>query len=246
MPEGLAVFPPVTPTLPENLEIEKTIDFIEEHKCNGTLLGVKVHLGWLPYKSEETDRALLKAAWKVARATKTRLMVHISGEIISVDEMADMLEEGDIISHIYTGFGNGVLDANKKLHNSILAAHKRGVIFDTGLSGKHFSSEVFKEAYKQGCGFDLMGSDLTAASWTNRAHYNRYHIYEYMQEFLEAGVPETEVLKGLVDKPAEIMGIQPSYEKSCVVVRTKAEDGKERYCEPMLVTHSGKVWTNKL
>jgi len=62
-----------------------------------------------------------------------------------------------------------------------------------------------------------------------------------MQEFLEAGVPETEVLKDLVDKPAEIMGIQPSFENSCVVIRTKAEDEKERYrlnCSSLLIQYS--------
>ena len=58
IPEGLTVFPPVSPTKPEEISVDRYVEVLSRNRKRA--LGVKIQLGWLPYKSVETDTALLR------------------------------------------------------------------------------------------------------------------------------------------------------------------------------------------
>ena len=228
LPEGISGFPLKTATPPEKIDVPALAKFLRGHVNRA--LGVKVHLGWLPYKSEATDRALLHLAVQAAELSSTRVMVHISGQCISARETAQMLRPGDIVTHPFSGQEHTILDQNGRVFEEVLAARERGVLFDMGYGGYHFKWDVFFRAREQGMRFDTLGCDFFILSYKTPRSFLRdeFHI---LSGLLGAGVPENEVFAALTDTPAKLMGISLSFERCCLVLRkeygkTVASDGQ--------------------
>ena len=76
-----------------------------------------------------------------------------------MDPRASMnaMQTGDIITHPYSGFAHTILDERGRVYREVFEAQERGVLFDVGYAGKHFSWKVFKAAWEQGVGFDTLG-----------------------------------------------------------------------------------------
>ncbi|VTR55525.1 dihydroorotase [Serratia fonticola] len=70
------------------------------------------------------------------------LMVHIGNNPPDLDEIADLLTQGDIITHCYNGKPNRILTPAGTLRESIQRALKRGVLLDVGHGSASFSFEV--------------------------------------------------------------------------------------------------------
>lgn len=225
LPEGLAVFPPENAPRPEEIDTEEMIRKINRIK-NENLLGIKVQLGWLSYKSPETDRELLRKARHIADCTDTKLMVHMSGTCLEMEEMVSWLKPGDIITHIYSGFDNTILNKDGSVNRAILEAARDGIWFDVGHAGKHFSWDVFQKAYDQGVGFDTLGGDITAFSWKNREKFKIYDIFHLLSGFLNAGVSKEEVFRALITNPARYMGRKTELKKQCLVLKKRNGDSE--------------------
>ncbi len=60
------------------------------------------------------------------------LMVHIGNNPPNLDEIADLLSSGDIITHCYNGKPNRILNPAGELRSSITRALQRGVRLDVG------------------------------------------------------------------------------------------------------------------
>lgn len=221
LPEGLAIFPPTQPTRPEDIDVNHLIESIQSNKKKGRLLGTKVQLGWLPYKDIATDRHLLKIARAVADKTATNIMVHISGQIIDFEETVFYLSAGDVITHIYSGFDNTILTQTGTISDAIQQARKKGVWFDIGHAGKHFSWEIFKTAYNQGVCFDTMGGDITIKSWKNENDFKIYDLFHLVSGFLNYGINIDEVFRAVITNPAAYMKIDMDIDKRCLVLRKK-------------------------
>lgn len=251
LPDGLATFPLTDPPRPEDIDLSRIIDAVHRGKETGRLQGIKIHLGWLPYKDLKSDRQLLECARKVADATNTNIMVHISGQFVDAAETASVMKAGDVMTHIYSGLGNTVLDKDGAVLPEIMQAHERGVVFDIGAAGTHFNWTVFRKAYQQGLTFDTMGSDITAMSWQKYVPETCYHLYYFLSAMLCSGVERDDVFRALLDTPASYMGIDLDKANSCLVLK-KTDisgdyvDGKgdqahyEYLYRPELFLHNGK------
>lgn len=254
LPEGLTIFPPVAPTTPDQIDIEKYVEVISRNR--DTALGIKVQLGWLPYKSVETDKQLLDICCEVAERSGTNKMVHISGQKMAAQDSANAMRKGDFITHPYSGFENTILDQNGKVYRELFDARDRGVLFDVGYAGKHFSWKVFLKAYEQGLKFDTFGMDMGTMSYKtpNSIVIDHFHV---LSALLNAGVPKEEVFAALTTNPGRILGFTPGFEKTCLVLRkvygdTAAVDGQgdsfplSFEYKPVLVINNGKLLQNKL
>lgn len=253
LPEGLTVFPPVTPTLPEEINVDRYVDVITAHP--GQALGVKVQLGWLPYKSAQTDTALMRLCRQIADRSKTHMMVHISGQCMGARDSADFLQKGDILTHPYSGFSNTILDEKGNVLPEVLAARDRGVVFDLGYAGKHFSWSVFRQAYAQGLKFDTLGADLVEMSYRTPGSkvVDQFHILSALLNF---GVSREEVFQALVTNPAVYLGFPLTYHNQCVVLRRREQpfemidgQGESYSCgflyTPILVIQNGQLLKNR-
>ena len=223
LPQGLASFPPQAAPRPEEIDVTHVIEMAVAAQSTSRLLGVKIHLGWLPYKDVETDRGFLEIARRVADACNTRMMVHISGECVTAPETFAMMKKGDVITHIYSGLQNNILNKDGKVFPEVIAAQERGVIFDIGASSKHFSWEVFNKARTQGINFRLMGSDVTLNSWNNYTGRGGYHLYYFLSAMLSAGISLNEAFTALIDEPASLLELDVSKLNSCLVLKKRAQ-----------------------
>jgi dihydroorotase len=121
-------------------------------------IGIKVRL----HKKSigENSRAALRLAIKSGEATKTPIMVHVGDTAIGMDEIADTLRPGDIITHCYTPQRPSIIDDAGKLLPQVRKAKERGVIFDVGHAGGHFDFNLVERAMGDGLLPDIISSDL--------------------------------------------------------------------------------------
>ena len=121
-------------------------------------IGVKVRL----HKKAigENSREALRLAIKAGEATRTPIMVHVGDTAIGMDEIADTLRPGDIITHCYTPQKPSIIDEAGKLLPLVRKAKERGVIFDVGHAGGHFDFNLVRRAMGNGLVPDIISSDL--------------------------------------------------------------------------------------
>jgi dihydroorotase len=121
-------------------------------------IGIKVRL----HKKAigENSREALRLAIKASEATRTPIMVHVGDTAISMDEIADTLRPGDIITHCYTPQKPSIIDESGKLLPLVRKAKERGVIFDVGHAGGHFDFGLVRRAMGDGFVPNIISSDL--------------------------------------------------------------------------------------
>jgi dihydroorotase len=121
-------------------------------------VGIKVRL----HKKAigENSRDALRLALKASEATGTPIMVHVGSTAIGMDEIADTLRPGDIITHCYTPQKPSIIDDQGKLLPLVRRAKERGVIFDVGHAGGHFDFNLVERAMGEGIVPDIISSDL--------------------------------------------------------------------------------------
>jgi dihydroorotase len=121
-------------------------------------VGIKVRL----HKKAigENSREALRLAIKAGEATSTPIMVHVGDTAIGMDEIADTLRPGDVITHCYTPQKPSIIDESGKLLPLVRKAKERGVIFDVGHAGGHFDFNLVRRAMSEGIVPDVISSDL--------------------------------------------------------------------------------------
>jgi dihydroorotase len=121
-------------------------------------VGIKVRL----HKKAigENSREALRLAIKAGEATRTPIMVHVGDTAIGMDEIADTLRPGDVITHCYTPQKPSIIDESGKLLPLVRKAKERGVIFDVGHAGGHFDFDLVRRAMSEGIVPDVISSDL--------------------------------------------------------------------------------------
>jgi dihydroorotase len=108
----------------------------------------------------ENSREALRLAIKAGEATRTPIMVHVGDTAIGMDEIADTLRPGDVITHCYTPQKPSIIDESGKLLPLVRKAKERGVIFDVGHAGGHFDFYLVERAMGEGIVPDVISSDL--------------------------------------------------------------------------------------
>ncbi len=88
------------------------------------------------------------------------MMVHVGDTAIGMDEIAETLRPGDIITHCYTPQKPSIIDDKGKLLAAVRKAKERGVIFDVGHAGGHFDFDLVERAMGEGIIPDIISSDL--------------------------------------------------------------------------------------
>lgn len=217
LPDGFAVFPPNDAPRPETVNEEEVVAAIQKD-TTGILVGVKVHLGFLYYKSPETDRGQLQKARSIADKTGKRVLVHISGSTLDIEEILSYLKPGDIVTHVYSGFENNIYSGGK-LSEAMLQAKKSGVLLDVAHAAKHFSWDVFRRAYAEGLTFDTLGSDLTIFSFQTPETNTLYDSFHLISAFLGAGIDRDEVFRAVTTTPSQIYDIPLNIEKQMLILK---------------------------
>ena len=182
--------------------VPRALAAIEKHR--DVVLGVKVRLTRDSLVGKEAGLKPLFLAREAADAAGLPIMVHPQNSWAdSIDQVVDVMREGDVLTHMYHSDPHGILDENGRIRKSIQRAQDRGVIFDVGHGEGSFDWSVCESALAQGFGPTTISSDLH--------HYNVngpvFDLLTTVAKFLHLGMPLDEAIARVTTVPAGVIGL---------------------------------------
>jgi len=182
----------------ENLaycDIDACVGVAREHA--DLILGVKVRASAnvVGANGDEPLRRARAAADKLGLP----LMVHIGKAPSGIETVLDALGSGDVLTHCFSGWRDNGLLLDGRIRPSVLAAQRRGVIFDVGHGMGSFDVEVARALLDQGFAPDTISSDVHA--------YAAARLPDVMSKFLALGLSLDEVVSRATVGPARALGL---------------------------------------
>jgi dihydroorotase len=150
----------------------------------------------------------LKVAKVIAEAARVPFYVHL-GEVnhyptkkSMTRQTADLLTEGDIITHLYTNDHGRILDEQGRVFPEVLEARARGVVFDIGHGIGNFSFDIAERALAQGVGPDVLSSDQNTL-----CHSSPSDLATTLSKFLVLGLSVEDVIDKVTRAPSQALGL---------------------------------------
>lgn len=128
------------------------------------------------------------------------LMVHVGNPPPDLDDIADLLTAGDIITHCYNGKPNRILTPQGELRASIQRALRRGVRLDVGHGSASLCFDVARRAIEMGILPHTISSDIYCK---NRLSGPVYSLAWVMSKFLSLGMTPAQVIDCVTAHAAE-------------------------------------------
>lgn len=175
----------------------ETIATIEANR--EVCLGVKLREGTMTgrHGPEALDKAL-----EAAGETRLPLMVHIS-KGAATKQILSRLRPGDIVTHCFQGRGDGILsEPDQALLPEVVAARRRGVLFDVGHGAGAFHWQTARRAFEFFFYPDTISTDLHRFSIERFA----FDMPSVMSKFLHLGMPLSDVILKSTWAPARAIG----------------------------------------
>lgn len=145
------------------------------------------------------------------------LMVHVGNTPPDIDDIADLLEAGDIVTHCFNGKPNQILNGEGAIRAAILRAIERGVLMDVGHGSASLSFQVARKAMALGVYPNTISSDIYCRNRVKGPVFSLAHV---MSKFLMLGMPLQQVLDCVTSRPAEMLRLQG---KGCLEVGADAD-----------------------
>jgi dihydroorotase len=137
------------------------------------------------------DLEALRRAQEAAAPFDLPVMIHIGQSFSPMRAILPLLKRGDIVTHVYAPAPNGILDDNGRVLPEVLAARRRGIVFDFGNGvADHFNWDVVERAMKQGFAPDTFSTDWNTMSRTTGV----VDFPNVMSKFLMFGMPLDQVV----------------------------------------------------
>jgi dihydroorotase len=198
---GLATTPDIFS--PASINLQRTVQVCEENR--GLIAGIKARM--VSPALEIMGMEMPRLAKRAAREAGVKLMVHIGDTEKRYDpnvirQLLPIMEEGDIVTHLFTANPGGVLDANGKLVPEAKEANDRGVWLDTAHGRGNFGFEVGKRVLDQGLVPHCISTDLTVPGRQRTVH----SMTEMMTRFLALGFSLEQVITMCTLNPAKALG----------------------------------------
>jgi dihydroorotase len=153
------------------------------------VVGVKARLS--DNVTGANDLEALRRAQEVATSFNLPVMIHVGQNYSPLRAILALLKRGDIITHIYAPGKNGILDEKGILSPEVMAAHRRGIIFDFGNGvSDHFDWDTVEKATKQGLWPDTFSTDWNTSSKTSGV----VDLPNVMSKLIMFGMPLKEII----------------------------------------------------
>ena len=109
------------------------------------------------------------------------------------------LRKGDIYTHTFHGYQSTIVDEkSRRIHDDVISAKKRGVLFDVGHGHGSFSWPVTEIAAKAGFWPDVISTDMHSENMEGPV----YDLPCVMTKFLHLGMPLYDVIRATTEIPA--------------------------------------------
>lgn len=153
------------------------------------VVGVKARLS--DNVTGANDLEALRRAQEAAAPFNLPVMIHVGQNHTPLRALLALLKRGDIVTHIYAPGMNGILDDNGVLHPEVMAARRRGILFDFGNGvSDHFDWETVEKATRQGLWPDTFSTDWNTKSKTTGV----VDLPNVMSKFFMFGMPLAQIV----------------------------------------------------
>ena len=181
-------------------DMDATLTAMRAREHRGLIVGVKV----AHYSGPEWDP--VTRAVEAGRDANIPVMVDFGGHTppLSLEDLLmKHLRPGDILTHMYAHVAGRIpiVDEQGRVRPYVLAARKRGIIFDVGHGGGSFLFRQAVAATKQGFFPDVISTDLHIGSMNS----GMKDIVTTMSKLLNLGMPLGDVVKANTSRAAEVI-----------------------------------------
>ena len=199
---GLATRPDIFS--PDSIDLDNTVRVVSENR--DIITGIKARM--VSPALEIMGMEMPRLAKRAAQEAGVKLMVHIGDTEHRYDpnvirQLLPIMEEGDIVTHLFTANPGGVIDAQGKLVPEAREAQERGVWLDTAHGRFNFSFDIGERVLDQGLVPHCISTDLTLPGRTLTVH----SMTEMMSRFLALGFTMNDVVAMSTLNPAKALGV---------------------------------------
>jgi dihydroorotase len=136
---------------------------IERHR--DYVVGIKARLSQTVVGPNDVE--VLRRTQQVVEPLGLPVMIHMGQSASSLRELLPLLKTGDIVTHLFAPPPNALIDDAGKLYPEILAARRRGILFDVGNGVRdHIRWDVVEKIMSQGFWPDTISTDWNVMSRT--------------------------------------------------------------------------------
>jgi dihydroorotase len=147
------------------------------------VVGVKARLS--ANVAGNNDLEALRRAQEAAAPFGLPVMIHVGQAVSQMRAILSLLKRGDIVTHMYAPPPNSILDDSGRVLPEVLAARRRGIIFDFGNGvADHFNWDMVEKSMKQGFAPNTFSTDWSTTSHTTGV----YDFPNVMSKFLMYGM----------------------------------------------------------
>ena len=136
---------------------------IERHR--DYVVGIKARLSETVVGKNDVE--VLKRTQQVVEPLGLPVMIHMGQSASSLRELLPLLKPGDIVTHVFAPPPNAIVDDNGRLLPEVLAARRRGIVFDVGNGVRdHIRWDIVEQVMRQGFWPDTFSTDWNVMSRT--------------------------------------------------------------------------------
>ena len=153
------------------------------------VVGVKARLS--DNVAGANDLEALRRAQEAAAPFNLPVMIHIGQNHTPLRAILALLKRGDIVTHMYAPGMNGILDDRGVLLPEVMAACRRGILFDFGNGvSDHFDWDTVEKATRQGLWPDTFSTDWNTKSKSSGV----VDLPNVMSKFFMFGMPLAQII----------------------------------------------------
>ena len=180
-----------------SVNVERTLKTIENYP--DLIRGIKCRASQVI--TGDLGAEAVRVARKVARVAGLPLIVHVGEPPPLLEDVLDLLEEGDVVTHAFHGKPGGNLMEDPRSLAAVHEARSRGVLLDVGHGAASFSFKVMRFARDQGIETDLISTDLHRNSIKGPA----YDLPTTLSKLLNLGMPLDQVIAAGSTRPSSFL-----------------------------------------
>ena len=145
----------------------------------------------------------IRDAKKLSQKLGIHLYVHIGNPLPYIEEVLEVMQKGDMITHSFHGKINGLLE-NGRIKPETQAARDRGVLFDVGHGVASFNFNTARAAFSQGFVPDVISTDLHQANIDGPV----YSLPVTMDKMLALGISLPDCVEKVTAAPAKYFAMK--------------------------------------
>ena len=136
---------------------------IERHRDH--VVGIKARLSETVVGKNDVE--VLKRTQQVVEPFDLPVMIHMGQSASSLRDLLPLLKPGDIVTHMFAPPPNAIVDDDGRLLPEVLAARRRGIVFDVGNGVRdHIRWDIVERVLGQGFWPDTFSTDWNVMSRT--------------------------------------------------------------------------------